>query len=78
MSRVSVSLDYSHSMAHRRTVWEDWWTVCLLAFNRRTDVLTFSYSYHHLLTIRIRTVILSAARYARSPSEHVGVQYNTA
>ena len=34
--------------------------------------MTFSYSYHHLLTIRIRTVILSAARFARSPGEHVG------
>jgi hypothetical protein len=65
-------------MAQRRTVWEDWWTVCLLALNRRTDVLTFSYSYYHLLTIRIRIVILSAARFARSPTEHVGAQYNTA
>ena len=37
-----------------------------------TDVLTFTYSYQHLLTIRIRTVILSAARFARSRGEHVG------
>ena len=38
----------------------------------QTDVLTFSYSYYHLLTIRIRTVTFSAARYARSRGEHVG------
>jgi hypothetical protein len=37
-----------------------------------TDVLTFSYSYHHLLTIRIRIAILSTARFARSRGEHVG------
>ena len=33
--------------------------------------MTFSYSYQHLLTIRIRIVILSTARFARSPGEHV-------
>jgi len=40
--------------------------------NVATDVLTFSYSYQHLLTIRIRTVTFSAARFARFRGEHVG------
>jgi hypothetical protein len=40
--------------------------------------LTFSYSYHYLLTIRIRIAILSAARFARFPGAISGAQYNTA
>ena len=45
---------------------------CLTGVQPQTDALTFSYSYHHLLTIRIRTVTFSAARFARSCGEHVG------
>ena len=65
-------------MAQRRTVWLDWCTLVKVALNRQTDVLIFTYRYQCLILIRIRTVIFSAARFARSPGEHVGVQYNTA
>ena len=46
--------------------------------NPQTDVLIFTYRYQCLILIRIRTVIFSAARCARSRGEHVVVQYNTA
>ena len=50
-------------MAQLRAVWEDWWTVCLLAFNRKTDVL---------ILIRIRIDITNCSRSLRSlPTQSV-------
>ena len=58
-----VSLSNIRSMAQRRTDCNRWWTVCLLAFNRKTDVL---------ILIRIRIDITNCSRSLRSlPTQSV-------
>ena len=58
-----VSLSNIRSMAQRRTDCNRWWTVCLLALNRKTDVL---------ILIRIRIDITNCSRSLRSlPTQSV-------
>ena len=69
--RHGVSHLYAYSMAQRRAVVSMWCALVKVALNRKTDVLIFTYCYQCLILIRIRTVIFSAARFARSRGEHV-------
>jgi hypothetical protein len=54
---VCLSHLYAYSMAQLRAYCNRWWTVCLLAFNRKTDVL---------ILIRIRIDITNCSRSLRS------------